>query len=56
MSTPQILRRSAALRSAALAATSAVASAASKPMPATIAPQNPFMAANPAATSTTTRG
>ena len=47
MSTSQILRRSAALALCGIAASAAVASAATKPMPATIAPQNPSMAANP---------
>jgi len=48
MSPSRTFRRAAALALCGLAATSAVASAATQPMPATIAPQNPFMAANPA--------
>src|SRR3954462_6861026 len=47
MSPAQIIRRSAALALCALAAGTSVASAATQPMPATVAPQNPFMAANP---------
>jgi len=47
MSPAQIIRRSAALALCALAAGTSVAAAATQPMPATIAPQNPFMAANP---------
>src|SRR3954447_11164506 len=47
MSPAQIIRRSAALALCALAAGTFVAAAATQPMPATIAPQNPFMAANP---------
>jgi len=49
MNLAQTLRRSAALALCAVAATASVASAAEKAaMPATIAPQNPFMAGNPA--------
>src|SRR3954469_2480997 len=47
MSTAQILRRSAALAVCTLAATATAPAAQPQPMPATVAPQNPFMAANP---------